>query len=156
MSIPRLATDDTAVTPVIGIILMIALAVVLAAVVGGFALGLADGVDTNPPQASFTFEHSDTDPDTLEIRHVAGGEAVGNQLTVNVRDATGDDDGTYNWRTDLGGGTDVGAGDSITISASNVGGDGDLDLNGATVKIFWTSANGDSTARLATWTGPAA
>ncbi len=156
MSIPRLAADDTAVTPVIAIILMIAIAVVLAAVVGGFSLGLADDVDDNPPQTSFTFEYSDTDPDTLEIRHAAGSEAGGTQLTVNIRDATGDDDGTYNWRADLGGGTDVGAGDSITISASNVGGDGDLNLNGATVKIFWRSANGDSAHRLATWTGPAA
>jgi flagellin-like protein len=41
-------TDDSAVSPVIGVILMVAITVILAAVIGTFVLGLGDNVQENP------------------------------------------------------------------------------------------------------------
>jgi len=40
-------TDDSAVSPVIGVILMVAITVILAAVIGTFVLGLGDQVEQN-------------------------------------------------------------------------------------------------------------
>ena len=40
--------DDDAVSPVIGVILMVAITVILAAVIGTFVLGLGDNVQENP------------------------------------------------------------------------------------------------------------
>ncbi|WP_345775624.1 type IV pilin N-terminal domain-containing protein [Haloferax sp. Q22] len=42
MNIQNLFKDDTAVSPVIGVILMVAITVILAAVIGTFVLGLGD------------------------------------------------------------------------------------------------------------------
>ena len=41
-------SDDRAVSPVIGVILMVAITVILAAVIGTFVLGLGEKVETNP------------------------------------------------------------------------------------------------------------
>jgi flagellin-like protein len=42
------AEEDRAVSPVIGVILMVAITVILAAVIGTFVLGLGENVETNP------------------------------------------------------------------------------------------------------------
>lgn len=42
------AADDRAVSPVIGVILMVAITVILAAVIGTFVLGIGENVETNP------------------------------------------------------------------------------------------------------------
>jgi flagellin-like protein len=42
------AGEDRAVSPVIGVILMVAITVILAAVIGTFVLGLGENVESNP------------------------------------------------------------------------------------------------------------
>lgn len=59
---PFHADDDRAVSPVIGVILMVAITVILAAVIGTFVLGLGENVETNP-SAGVTV--NDTDYVTL-------------------------------------------------------------------------------------------
>ena len=44
----RLRNDDSAVSPVIGVILMVAITVILAAVIGTFVLGLGDSLEQAP------------------------------------------------------------------------------------------------------------
>ena len=53
--IKQLFTEDRAVSPVIGVILMVAITVILAAVIGTFVLGLGGNVSQNP-QAGVSFE----------------------------------------------------------------------------------------------------
>ena len=50
------SNDDRAVSPVIGVILMVAITVILAAVIATFVLGLGDSLSNNAPQASFDFD----------------------------------------------------------------------------------------------------
>lgn len=45
-----------AVSPVIGVILMVAITVILAAVIGTFVLGLGDQVSESAPQANLQFD----------------------------------------------------------------------------------------------------
>jgi len=93
--------DDTGVSPVIGVILMVAVTVMIAAVIGSTALGLADSVSETPPQAQFdmeqddSYEMTDMDDNTdtwklVTLRH-SGGE------DVNMRDVkvTVDGDPAY-------------------------------------------------------------
>jgi flagellin-like protein len=75
--------EDRAVSPVIGVILMVAITVILAAVIGTFVLGLGDDIQTNVQAgASVT---SSSGSDTVGITYTSNQTA--NYLTVN---ATGD------------------------------------------------------------------
>jgi len=57
MNIKSIISDDDAVSPVIGVILMVAITVILAAVIATFVLGLGDQVSNTAPQASFSFDY---------------------------------------------------------------------------------------------------
>lgn len=75
------ANNNEAVSPVIGVILMVAITVILAAVIGVFVLGLGDNVSQNP-QAGLTYDGNATvlvvDPGNVdELRIVdSSGSAV--------------------------------------------------------------------------------
>jgi flagellin-like protein len=62
MELTRLLKDDDAVSPVIGVILMVAITVILAAVIASFVLGLGNNATNTNPQASFSFEYEEVDP----------------------------------------------------------------------------------------------
>lgn len=51
MDLKNLCSDDRAVSPVIGVILMVAITVILAAVIGSFVLGLGNSVQQTAPNA---------------------------------------------------------------------------------------------------------
>ncbi len=50
MEFKKLLDEDRAVSPVIGVILMVAITVILAAVIGTFVLGLGDQVQSTTPR----------------------------------------------------------------------------------------------------------
>jgi len=54
LNIPNLERDDRGVSPVIGVILMVAITVILAAVIGAFVLNLGSSVGDQAPQASIS------------------------------------------------------------------------------------------------------
>jgi len=96
MELKQLFGDQRAVSPVIGVILMVAITVILAAVIGTFVLGLGDQVQSTTPQAQFGFEQStesvsdaDTGTDTAEvtvvsITHETGDSIDETDLSVSV------------------------------------------------------------------------
>jgi flagellin-like protein len=57
MQVKQLFTDDDAVSPVIGVILMVAITVILAAVIASFVLGLGNNATEQTPTASFVFDY---------------------------------------------------------------------------------------------------
>jgi len=167
MEFKQLFDEERAVSPVIGVILMVAITVILAAVIGTFVLGLGDQVQSTTPQASFGFDYDNPDSggDTLDITHETGDELTGSQVSVVVSGATettdsNDPDGSYTWddSSTLGGSGSVSAGESVTLSDTTIGDttNSDLDLSGATVRVTWTSETGDSSSTLAKWSGPSA
>jgi flagellin-like protein len=154
MQLKQLLNDDDAVSPVIGVILMVAITVILAAVIGTFVLGLGDQVQTTAPQASFNFDY-DTGASGQDSWTNSKGSATG-KLTVahnggdsiavgrlKLTGATSNDPAKFS-ATSLSG--DVTAGDSVNIWVA--GSD--------TVRVVWTAASGDSSATLGEWTGPSA
>ena len=148
MKLKNLLTDDDAVSPVIGVILMVAITVILAAVIGTFVLGLGNQVQSTAPQASFSFDQSDS-PTEVTVSH-DGGDTIshGNiKVTVNGKTALakgGDGDGFW----DTGG--KVNAGDSQTID--DYGNGGNSLTNGQTIKVIWTSDSGENSQVLSEYT----
>ncbi|QWC20825.1 type IV pilin N-terminal domain-containing protein [Halorubrum sp. 2020YC2] len=78
----RSDSDDRAVSPVIGVILMVAITVILAAVIGTFVLGLGDQLGDTAPQASFTIDDNGTD--TINITKTGGQSIDGGDLALSV------------------------------------------------------------------------
>ena len=67
--------SDAGVSPVIGVILMVAITVILAAVIGTFVLGLGDSVSQNP-QAGVTFEEDVGDEVQVQLNSVQSADHV--------------------------------------------------------------------------------
>ena len=74
--------DERAVSPVIGVILMVAITVILAAVIGTFVLGLGGQVSETAPQASVTITDASGSNGDILIAH-DGGDSF-NATDVNV------------------------------------------------------------------------
>ena len=71
MKITQILTEERAVSPVIGVILMVAITVILAAVIGTFVIGLGEGIGDTTPSASFDAEH-DSESNETSLTHRSG------------------------------------------------------------------------------------
>jgi len=156
MQLKQLLGDDDAVSPVIGVILMFAITVILAAVIGTFVLGLGDQVSDSAPQASFNFDFADGGEVT--ITHDGGDAIEDSSLDIIISgttayDGTGStsdstsnsvcggnalDDGTDGWDGD------VTAGSTLTLDD---GADG-TDCNGEDIRVVFSSSSSGETATL--------
>ncbi len=79
MKLKQLFTDDDAVSPVIGVILMVAITVILAAVIGAFVLDIGNQQEQTP-QASLSL--SSDASDNLTISHDSGDELNTDNLYI--------------------------------------------------------------------------
>lgn len=130
MQFKNLFGDDRAVSPVIGVILMVAITVILAAVIGSFVLGLGDQLQDTSPRANFGFDTTtvgvadsdgdaatETDATAVTISHETGDSIQSSNLNVLVNGQQAYTEGS----TDVVSGTftgEVNAGSSITILAA--------------------------------------
>lgn len=71
--------DDRAVSPVIGVILMVAITVILAAVIGTFVLDLGQSAGKSAPQASLSVTVNQN-TDNVTVKHT-GGDAIDQSQT---------------------------------------------------------------------------
>ena len=143
MKLKNIFTDDEAVSPVIGVILMVAITVILAAVIGAFVLGIGSNQES-APQASVTFEYSGS---TLsDISHDGGETLQMDQLTASVTDA----DSSGGPGVSLKSSGTVSAGGSLVASSGVSGTWG----SGDEVTITWTASSGDSSQIFAESTAP--
>ena len=127
-----LIKNDDAVSPVIGVVLMVAITVILAAVIGSFVVGLGSEASATP-QASFEFDYSSGD---VTVTHDGGDTIKNASLDVVVA-------GTSKGTPAASG--DVTAGDDLittTVSSDDE------------VKVIYENPNSDKTAVLASSTAP--
>lgn len=75
MQLTTLFSEQRAVSPVIGVILMVAITVILAAVIGAFVLGFGNQLSNTAPQAGFEFSYSDG-PTAKNVTVIHGGGDV--------------------------------------------------------------------------------
>jgi len=116
MKLNNLFTDDEAVSPVIGVILMVAITVILAAVIGAFVLGIGGSQET-APQASFQWGSGGS-----TVIHAGGDALEHNNLGTSAGSLDGGTDSTYT------------AGDTVVSG-----------ISGDSVTITWESPSSDTT-----------
>jgi flagellin-like protein len=155
MELRALLTEDRAVSPVIGVILMVAITVILAAVIGTFVLGLGQNVQSTP-QASFDFDFSGngTDSTIVNVTHNGGtslevSDNANSVVLVSTNSSVNDgrwlgEDGSYEV-----------SGSGATLSAGDTYSDYDYGSGGETVRVVWTGANNESSATLGQQEAPA-
>ena len=125
--------DEDAVSPVIGVILMVAITVILAAVIGTFVLGLGENLQQTSPNANFDFDYTAGNDDQVTITHT-GGDSIDNQKnTLKVVDEDGSPK-EFSQNT-------VSAGDSIQFNY-------EAD-SGEKIRVVWVSQTGENSATLA-------
>ncbi|UIO98519.1 type IV pilin N-terminal domain-containing protein [Halobaculum sp. CBA1158] len=126
MDFSALLDDDRAVSPVIGVILMVAITVILAAVIGSFVLGLGNSVQQTAPNANFEFDFGGSETTATHT----GGDTIGSDETLKLF-VDGSEETSQSGP--------FSAGD--TISASVSASDG--------ASVVWESANGETSQTLA-------
>jgi len=156
MKLKQLLDDDDAVSPVIGVILMVAITVILAAVIATFVLGLGEQISETSPNTSFSFDiDDDTSPSDswgtgagsnadryLTITHSGGPNIDAGQLGAvgfsgSVSSGSPDysdfSTSTESWASD-----EMSAGDSADVYVA----DGD------TISIVWENEEGAESSVL--------
>lgn len=132
---------DPAVSPVVGVLLIVAITAILAAVVATFALGTTDELDATSPQVSLTSTY-DEDAMTLTITHDSGAVVPADRLSIVGPGGTAD------WADrspTTAPGESVAASDYVELSG--VGPDD-------TVRIYWTDPDDGASTTLFVWRGP--
>ncbi|WP_276259555.1 type IV pilin [Haloglomus litoreum] len=159
MQFAVLARDD-AVSPVVGVVLLVAVVVLLSSTVGTVALGLTEGLSSSPPRAvlAFEFEERGGSKDQglddgaavesgrggdLTITHAGGDVLPGNDL--RLRDDDGGDLAFPGGPVGLFGDPPypVSAGDSVEVPVNS----------DDTVRVVWVGEEGE-TAVVGSWRGP--
>jgi flagellin-like protein len=150
MKIGSLFTDERAVSPVIAVILMVAITVILAAVIGAFVLDITASEEA-APQVSIDFTYDD-DGSPNELRLALSGtatkEITASELGLNGANlgATVDSGDTLaDVSGDYGPSSRIRAGDGYTISDAP----SDIQLN-----VVWLDDNGKEAAILGEFDGP--
>jgi len=159
----QLVWQDDAVSPVIGVILMVAVTVVLGAVIGAFVFGIGDKLGEPAPDAQFDFDY-DSDGDNLAIYHDGGNSITGDNTGTLTIDGLSNTPASDQWGSDFD--SSVGAdlseatptsavtsGDLIfdTAGDTNVGGNVS---SGDEISVQWTSSGGDQSSTLGTFQAP--
>lgn len=141
--------EDRAVSPVIGVILMVAITVILAAVIGTFVLGLGDRVSEASPNAQYNFAYNAVgNNEHVNITHDGGDGVESAQLSVQIdgQEVWNAEDGAHNGATinaskEWTGKTTAGA--TLALDDEN---DRSTIEDGDTVKVVWSAPGSDKTA----------
>lgn len=125
-------------SPVIGVILMVAITVILAAVIGTFVLGLGDQVQETSPNAQWDWD-GDGSSTNVVLTHTSGDnvtasnvEMTGGGLASGTCDGTGGTDTVSDWPDD-----EISAGQSCDVGTNP--------NTGNTLRLIWQSEGSSST-----------
>jgi len=116
--------DSRGVSPVIGVILMVAITVILAAVIATFVMNMGPNENT-VPNAQFEFEEDSSGTGDFIVAHDGGQAVPHSEITLSSSSAGS-----------LAGSGDYTAGDPVVNS---------LTAGTGTVEIIWENPNSDET-----------
>ena len=143
MQLKSFLKEKRAVSPVIGVILMVAITVILAAVIGTFVLGLGDQVGDTAPNANFDVDVDDEEQN-VTFTHTGGDQIDPSTLKFTTSGGVGLNDSSFhhdgNGDLNMGNITfdQMSAGDSLTA---------ELDEKDGTVSLVWDSGDRSSILR---------
>ena len=152
MQLKNLFKDDDAVSPVIGVILMVAITVILAAVIASFVLGLGDTADEVQPNTNFALDNIDNEGEEepeLTVTLTDGDAIDFEELVLRGSAVDGEAD---DWQA----GDTWNTGQSITIADDTEPDDlswdnPDSEPEDVTLNIVWEESGGDNSATLASY-----
>jgi len=142
MDVLALWTEDDAVSSVLGVVLMVAITIILAVVVGVFVLGIGQSLTSPTPDVTFDYSTDvNEDPSTkssVTILHAGGDALQSNNLEVAIGGETawaaGSDSSPYsdttNWPEQVTGG------DRLRIEDG-----GSTIKGGEEVLVIWSNEN---------------
>ena len=149
MILRKFTSDERAVSPVIGVILMVAITVILAAVIGTFVLGLGQKVGQTSPTASISIDQAVGNDADVRISHESGAALKSSNIEFVLED-NGDGDSLSGnptpWAAQTNPTGEITAGESITIQVD--GGSSSGYESGDTVKVIWSSDDGKTSSVL--------
>jgi len=168
MRLKNLFADEDAVSPVIGVILMVAITVILAAVIASVVLGVGQQAGNVSPQASFTIEYESGAgyggfEGNVSVQHDSGDTIVGNRLFFrgsgfDTQAVTNPSPSLNQSWSGYAGNSSIDISQSTTKEGSpavaagdqaNIGADGDYELS-----LVWEAPDQDSSSTLASDEGP--
>lgn len=132
---PPKETEDRAVSPVIGVILMVAITVILAAVIAAFVLGI--GIDDEPPRAALDVS-AVYDAGTGEVTYTVEVTSAGTIHDLRFAGCATEEDIAGVTAGEVGTGAvyegtdDIGCSDGETLSVVAIGADGGEAIVGQT------------------------
>ncbi|MGB9986642.1 type IV pilin [Salarchaeum japonicum] len=122
LEIPSIDADERGVSPVIGVILMVAITVILAAVIGAFVLNLGNDIQNTAPTASIGATdagqqlNSTGDQTVLYINHQQGDSIKQSNLRITVSNESGAQIADITWNTTKGS-WDAGTNSNLNVSS---------------------------------------
>lgn len=132
--------DDRAASPVIGVILVVAIAVILAAVASFFFLDVGQSPNTTP---SAKFEASlDTATGQVTIKH-SGGQTLDTKNSLSVVITSPAAGSEYGWLANQSDGQ-ITSGETVTVGSGGTGLTGTTFSDGDEIEIVWTGPDGES------------
>jgi len=168
MRLKQLFADDNAVSPVIGVILMVAITVILAAVIASFVLGLGNQAQQGAPTATIGMDYSqaienesNANAGILKVSH-DGGDSIDyqelyirgsgfNDSSADVRDAAGESVIHHNgtdgeqWNGTISGDNDqIVSGDRAIVSVNS----------NYEISVVYQAQEGDTSSTLNDQSGP--
>jgi len=158
MDLKQLLNDDDAVSPVIGVILMVAITVILAAVIATFVLGLGDSLSNTAPQATFSFEYDQGDDSVGGGDYSGSSNSAGDGLLTVTHDG-GDQIEAGNLEISGSSQTDGPLTNAGFSASSEITAGTQVQLrvdDGDTIRVVYSAESGGSSATLARWDGPEA
>ena len=149
MQVKQLLQDDDAVSPVIGVILMVAITVILAAVIAAFVLGLGDS-DEVGPSVSFNYDYDEGDQE-LTITVQSGDAFTASQVTFEGSNLGDNAEASWDERSNAGEDSTVRSGQRAELGGAQGGEDVPSDFE---LDIVWTSQDGDDSNIIGSRSGP--
>ena len=141
-----LRSEARAVSPVVGVVLMVGITVVLMGAVGAFVLNAGPG--TSPPDADFVMTEVD-DGEAVDIRYAGGGDDVVLKENIGVI-VDGEQACEGSSEVDWGGSGALEIGDSVEVDGYGYPNCADFDpANDEVVRVIWTSDDGTTSTILA-------
>jgi FlaG/FlaF family flagellin (archaellin) len=161
MQLKQLLYGEDAVSPVVSVVLMIAIVVIIGATAGTLVFSVSERLEGTAPQASFEFyfqqepepqsddfginASTDTSAGLLTIRHTGGDSAAASQVRV-----VGGSYGSGTWsnasQASFAPSEMISSGDELAMWI-----DEDDSLS-----LVWVSESGDKSARIGSYPGPRA
>ncbi len=135
-TIAEVANSDRAVSPVIGVVLMIALTVAISAIVGTLIFGITPEIGQTKPTVDVTFQ--ETTSGAISVTHAGGDTLDRGTVEVVYTNKTGSTV-RDEWKTPLRIG-DSPSGGPYTVKS------------GTTLRVVWTDTSGDESYLLASFT----